>query len=136
MLIKSLFLLRGLPGAGKSAIAEILSEKGKYPFFSIDDYFIDQSTGEYSFDYKTNHLAYKHCENMTREALSSGCDKVFIHNTFTAEWEMEPYFKMASEMSYNVFVLTVENRHGGKNIHDISSDQIQKMAEKYKVKLF
>jgi len=136
MLIKSLFLLRGLPGAGKSAIAEILSEKGKYPFFSIDDYFTDQSTGEYSFDYKTNHLAYKHCENMTREALSSGCDKVFVHNTFTAEWEMEPYFKMASEMSYNVFVLTVENHHGGKNIHDISSDQIQKMAEKYKIKLF
>jgi len=30
----------------------------------------------------------------------------------------------------------VENRHGGKNIHEISSDQIQKMAEKYKVKLF
>ena len=136
MFSKSLFLLRGLPGAGKSAIAEILSEKGKYPFFSIDDYFIDQSTGEYSFDYKTNHLAYKHCENMTREALSSGCDKVFVHNTFTAEWEMEPYFKMASEMSYNVFVLTVENRHGGKNIHEISSDQIQKMAEKYKVKLY
>ncbi|MBP8083352.1 MAG: AAA family ATPase [Spirochaetes bacterium] len=136
MFDKSLFLLRGLPGAGKTAIAGILSENGKYPVFSIDDYFTDDLTGDYTFDYKTNHLAYKHCEKMTFEALSSGFEKVFVHNTFTAEWEMEPYFKMASDFSYLIFVLTVENRHGGKNIHEISSDQLHKMAEKYKVRLF
>jgi hypothetical protein len=32
-------------------------------------------------------------------------------------------------------VLTVENRHGGKNIHSISEEQLQKMAFKYKVVL-
>ncbi|EMP07134.1 AAA domain protein [Leptospira interrogans serovar Pyrogenes str. 200701872] len=38
---KSLILLRGLPGAGKSRLAKLLSENGKYPVFSVDDYFTD-----------------------------------------------------------------------------------------------
>jgi predicted AAA+ superfamily ATPase len=37
--MKALILLRGLPGAGKSTLAKLLSENGKYPVFSIDDYF-------------------------------------------------------------------------------------------------
>ena len=36
---KSLILLRGLPGSGKSSLAFTLSENGKYPVFSVDDYF-------------------------------------------------------------------------------------------------
>lgn len=55
---KSLILLRGLPGAGKSRLAKLLSENGKYPVFSVDDYFTDSKTQEYNFDYKKNHLAY------------------------------------------------------------------------------
>ncbi|EMG08329.1 AAA domain protein [Leptospira interrogans serovar Grippotyphosa str. LT2186] len=49
---KSLILLRGLPGAGKSRLAKLLSENGKYPVFSVDDYFTDSKTQEYNFDYK------------------------------------------------------------------------------------
>jgi hypothetical protein len=52
------------------------------------------------------------------------------------DWEMEPYFKLALEFTYTVFVITVENYHHSKNIHNISDEQIKKMAEKYRVKLF
>ena len=48
---------------------------------------------------------------------------------------MEPYFKLAKENNYKIFVLTMENYHSGENIHEISKEQINKMAEKYKVKL-
>jgi len=51
------------------------------------------------------------------------------------EWEMEPYFKLASEFNYKIFVITVENRHGGKNVHGISQEQLEKMAASYKVVL-
>jgi hypothetical protein len=59
-----------------------------------------------------------------------------VHNTFTTEWELEPYFKLASSYNYLLFVVTVENYHEQKNVHEVSDEQLQKMAEKYKVKLF
>jgi predicted kinase len=131
--VKSLILLRGLPGSGKTSLAEVLSENGMYPVFSVDSYFIDTESGEYIFDYRENHIAYRECERKTREALRSGDLKVFVDNTFTIEWEIKPYMKMAAEYGYRVYVMTVEKRHSGANIHGISDEQISKMAEKYRV---
>ena len=131
----SLILLRGLPGSGKSTLAHVLSENGKYPVLSIDSYFTHPTTGEYNFDFKKNHLAYKQCEVRTKEKMEEGCEKILVENTFTMEWELEPYFQLSSRYNYRVFVITVENRHGGKNIHNIPKEQLEKMAEKYCVKL-
>ena len=131
----SLILLRGLPGSGKTTVANLLSKEGKYPVHSIDNYFTDAATGAYVFEFDKNHLAYKQCEEQTEQSIKQGIEKIFIDNTFTLEWEMEPYFKLASQYNYIIFVLTVENRHGNKNIHHISDEQIQKMAAKYKVVL-
>jgi predicted kinase len=133
---RSLILIRGLPGSGKSALALLLSEEGAYPVYSIDSYFTDESTGEYRFDYRENHLAYAQCESNTRNALRCGVTKVFVDNTFTLEWELEPYFLLAAEFGYRVFTVTVENRHGSRNIHAVTDEQIRKMASKYRVVLF
>jgi predicted kinase len=130
----SLILLRGLPGSGKSTLASILSEDKKYPVFSIDDYFTDEN-GKYEFDPYKNHLAYKQCESLTAEAMKANIPKIFVHNTFTIDWEIEPYFKLANQFNYRIFVLTVENHHGKKNIHNIPEEHLEKMASKYKVKL-
>lgn len=132
---KSIVLLRGLPGSGKSTLAKLLSENGKHPVFSVDSYFTDPSSGNYSFRFADNHLAYKHCEENTKEAMKQGIPTIFIDNTFTLEWELEPYFKLAARFAYTIFVVTVENRHRGKNVHDISDEQLTKMAQKYKVVL-
>jgi len=130
-----LILLRGLPGAGKSTLAKVLSEHGKYPVFSVDDYFTNEQTGEYVFDFKNNHLAYKLCEENTKQSMINHASKILVHNTFTMDWELEPYFKLASIYTYTLFVVTVENYHQQGNIHNVSIEQLQKMAEKYQVKL-
>ena len=134
--INLLIILRGLPGSGKSTLALALSENGKYPLFSIDDFFTSTVTNVYEFDYKTNHLAYKKWEENTRLAMELNTSKIFVHHTFTLAWELEPYFKLAKDFKYMMHVVTVENYHQQKNIHEISDEQIKKMAEKYKVKLF
>lgn len=108
-----MIILRGLPGSGKSTLANLLSENGKYPIHSIDDYFINPNTGEYKFEYQKNHLAYKNCEKETELSLKKILKK-FLDNCFTLEWELEPYFKLASKYNYSIFILTVENRHSGK----------------------
>ncbi len=131
----NLILLRGLPGSGKSTLAKVISE-GNWPVFSIDDYFTDQISGNYIFDYKKNHLAYSACENACKKAMQEGVKKIIIDNTLTLDWEIENYFKLAKQFKYRVFVCTVEKYHQNDNIHQISDEQIKKMANKYKVKLF
>lgn len=131
----SLILLRGLPGSGKTTLAKVLSENNMYPVFSVDDFFTNELTGEYIFNFKDNHLAYKQCEELTKDAMQQQIPKIFVHNTFTMDWELEPFFKLASQFNYMLFVVTVENYHHQKNTHEVSDEQLQKMAEKYRVKL-
>ncbi|HRH64733.1 MAG TPA: ATP-binding protein [Bacteroidia bacterium] len=136
MSIPTLILLRGLPGSGKSTLAECLSEGGKYPVFSTDHYFTNPKTGEYQFVFDQNHLAYRECQEKTMRAMMKGTPKIIVDNTFTLDWEMEPYFLLAKEHGYRLFVTTVEKYHDQKNIHQVTEEQIHKMAAKYNVKLF
>ncbi|MES2681794.1 MAG: AAA family ATPase [Bacteroidota bacterium] len=135
-MIPSLIVLRGLPGSGKSTLSGVLSDDGRWPVFSVDDYFTDPQSGDYAFKFAENHRAYQQCLDNTEAAMAKKTEKIILDNTFTLDWEMEPYFKLASDHQYRVFVVTVENHHGGKNQHGISDEQIAKMAAKYKLRLF
>jgi predicted kinase len=134
-MMQHLILIRGLPGSGKSTFAAIISEEHKYPIIAVDDFFTDEQ-GNYRFNHLLNHEAYRRCEQRTRDALQAGAQKVIVHHTFTMDWEMEPYFKLAKQFDSLLHVLTMEKYHAHENIHEISEAQIQKMAAKYKVKLY
>jgi cytidylate kinase len=129
---KSLVIIRGLPGSGKSTVSALLSEGGKYPVYGIDDYFTDEN-GRYQFDFKENYKAYSTCQSHVEQAMQAKKSKIFVDNVFSLEWEMVPYFELAKKYEYMVFVMTLENRHHGKNIHGIDEEQLEKMASKYKV---
>ena len=96
--------------------------------------------GKYNFDITKIKLAHKYCQNQTEAWMKTdgtqvNNDKIVVSNTFTQEWEMEPYFKLAEKYGYRTFSLIVENRHGGVNEHDVPEDKLELMKNRFEVKL-
>ena len=60
---------------------------------------------------------------------------IVVSNTFTQEWEMESYFKLAKQYDYQVYSLIVENRHGGVNTHGVPEEKLEQMRNRFEVKL-
>lgn len=129
----ALILLRGLPGSGKSTLAHALAGDAD-AVYSVDDFFTDEA-GNYCFVHTDNHLAYKQCEENVKKAMERKTPKIFCHNVFSMDWEMEPYLDLGRKHGYKVHVVTVENYHGGENTHDIPAEQIEKMRAKFKLNL-
>ena len=135
--MKNLYLLRGLPGSGKSTLANQIGDT----HFEADMYFINEN-GEYIFIGADIKKAHQWCQSqvelaMIQNRITYGLDSsdIIVSNTFTQEWEMEPYYKLAESYGYRVFSLIVENRHGGENIHGAPADKIQAMKDRFEVKL-
>jgi predicted kinase len=135
--MKNLYLLRGLPGSGKSTLANQIGDTR----FEADMYFINEN-GEYLFNGADIKKAHQWCQSqvelaMIQNHITHGLDSsdIVVSNTFTQEWEMEPYYKLAETYGYRVFSLIVENRHGGENIHGAPADKIQIMKDRFEVKL-
>jgi hypothetical protein len=61
--------------------------------------------------------------------------EIAVSNTFTQEWEMGDYFKLAEKYGYKVVSLIIENRHGGQNVHGVPEDKLQIMKNRFEIKL-
>ena len=128
---KILYIVRGIPGSGKSTFAKTLG--GIH--YEADMFFIDPTTGEYKFDGSKIKLAHSWCMIQTQKAMVNDEPKIVVSNTFTQEWEMETYFKLAEENGYKVFTIIVENRHGNTNEHNVPEDKIEQMKNRFNIKL-
>lgn len=127
---KVLYIVRGVPGSGKSTFAKQLTSN----VFEADQYFLD-SEGNYNFDFTKIKDAHKDCQDNVRSAMQSSISKIAVSNTFTQEWEMKVYFDLAKEFGYKVFSLVVENRHGGTNVHNVPEDKVELMKNRFEIKL-
>jgi predicted kinase len=128
--MKSLFLLRGLPGAGKSTLAKSIG--GSH--VEADMYFLNEQ-GEYNFDPAKLKDAHNWCRETAEAAMKRGADKLIVSNTFTMEWEMDAYYELAEKYSFTVFSLIVENRHGGKNVHNCPEEKVEMMKKRFEIQL-
>jgi predicted kinase len=131
--MKKLILLRGLPGNGKSTFAKSLVNKD-YCHKETDMYFVD-GDGNYKFEPSKIKDAHAWCKEEVEFLMKYEHSPIVVSNTFTQEWEMNDYYKMAEELGYMVFSIIVENRHGGKNIHGVPDDKLEIMKNRFEVKL-
>jgi predicted kinase len=127
---KTLYIVRGIPGSGKSTFAKTLGGQN----YEADMFFINEN-GEYNFDFTKIKDAHQWCQGMVKSDMILEYPKIVVSNTSTREWELEPYFEMAKEFGYNVFSVVVENRHGGTNTHGVPEDKLELMRNRFEIKL-
>lgn len=127
---KTITICRGIPGSGKSTFAKTLG--GIH--IEADQYFVD-ADGNYNFDGSKIKNVHAWCLDSVKTNMAAGRDKIVVSNTFTQEWEMETYFKLAEENGYKVFTIIIENRHGGINQHGVPENKIEQMKNRFSIKL-
>lgn len=133
-----LILVRGLPGSGKTSFAELIWSD--YVICEADKFFYDEE-GNYKFDGSKLKEAHAWCKNQVETFMKEHqktlqyYPEIVVSNTFTQEWEMEDYFKLAEQYGYKVVSLIVENRHGGQNVHGVPDEKIEQMRNRFQIKL-
>lgn len=100
-----MFIMRGLPGSGKSTLVTQLKSMYKRAVVcSADDYFMRD--GKYQFDLKKRPDAHKFCQSNAEDACRRNCHVIIIDNTNVRYWEMSVYLKLAK--TYGYIIVTVQ----------------------------
>ncbi len=125
---KNLILVRGISGSGKSTFAKLICNQ----HVEADMFF--ELNGKYKFDPSKLKQAHEWCKNKAEGWMKNGYN-VVVSNTFSQEWEMQPYFELAKKYGYMVHTLIKENRHEGKNIHNVPEEKLEQMKNRFEIKL-
>jgi len=135
---KICYILRGLPGTGKSMLANAIGNEGS--IFSTDSYFMVD--GEYQFD--PSKLGEYHKRNledatafMERFAPHTTPAICVIDNTNTQHWEYEKYIESAQNNGFMVQVISIEwlssciPLYAERNSHGVPIEAIYRMAARW-----
>ena len=123
---KTLYIIRGLPGAGKSTIGALLC--GPISVVSADDYFMGDNY-EYHFDITKLNEAHKYCQQTIQAYMAAEITPIAVANTFTKLNYMRPYYMLAEKYGYNVIELTVKS--GFKSVHGVPDAIVDRMRREF-----
>ena len=126
MTAKRLYIIRGLPGSGKTELSSRLSDYGWGP----DDYFAmklipwDQTkVGEamaWAIEQLANAMAY----------WEPSMGPLTFDAAFTQKWQMKAVRELAESEGWQVTVLTLERFDEKQSVHDVPQDTVVGMARR------
>lgn len=122
-----LFIIRGLPGSGKSTKARQMLREGQITKHLESDMYFESTEG-YIFDKDKLPEAHAWCRKECRKALERG-ENIAVTNTFIRRWEAQDYFDMAMEYGADVKVIECKESYG--SIHDVPEAVLKIMKENW-----
>ncbi|XP_066910345.1 NEDD4-binding protein 2-like 1 [Clytia hemisphaerica] len=136
---KLLFILRGLPGSGKTTRAmELTNDATLGVILATDDFFTKD--GVYTYNKKMIGKAHQWNQERTKLSMEACITPICIDNTNTQKFEMKPYVLMADKYGYQVSIVepttdwkfTVETclQKSSKN-QTLKVDDLKRMKKRY-----
>lgn len=132
--MKTVFIVRGLPDTGKSAIALRLVECEDHVLEAAK--FMRQETGDHSFRHDLVATSHIRCEVEFMKLIEQGVERIAIANTSTRNSEYQFYVDKAEEHGYHVVKLILErnpfNPYPNKRV---GRTQIETMRKRFEIQL-
>lgn len=128
--MSKLYILRGIPGSGKSTYGKKIVDNAinagmSAIKFEADDFFMKD--GKYDWNPKLAHVAHKWCQQSVRKALDV-YDVVVVANTTLALSDINVYIKIANEAHADFEVVAIHGNH--QNVHNVPEETLEKMRAK------
>jgi 2'-5' RNA ligase len=131
-------ILRGLPGSGKSWLADHCEEMREDPasvaICSADNFFVNRQSGQYQFDPDLLPQAHQQCLQDFLAALWEKKKIVIVDNTNVHHWEYLVYQYLSQLLGYRHFILEVPcsnekvaEMYASRNQHRVPIASVMKM---------
>ena len=141
---KTVYILSGIPGCGKSKLAKSLAFGRFSAIVSTDNFFIDNTTGEYKFDIKQTAVAHSTCMNKFIDCIYNDIiDTIVVDNTNIRHYEIVNYYFLAKMNNCNVNIrcfvaATIDDikKCIDRNIHGVPPETILTMALNHEYQKF
>ena len=129
---KTLIILRGAPGSGKSTFAQRLIDQFKAKgctaeSFESDNFFLDKD-GNYNWDPLKLGIAHKWCRESVDKAMKRGVDAVIVANTNIRKRDVDTYIGIGKDNGYDeVQIFRLTNKFD--NVHRVPAETVQRMRD-------
>ena len=124
--MRELYIIRGLPGSGKSTFAKKIAEI----VCEADNYF--SRNGKYEYNREELGQAHQYCKDNVKAAMEVGYGPIAVANTFSKRWEMQDYFDLAFRYGYTVTEVTMSGPMH-KNTHEVPQETVDRMKYNWDV---
>ena len=125
---KTLYIIRGIPGSGKSTRArEIIEYQGE--FVRSAHYEADMFFDFIPFSTSRLSEAHNWCQLQVANAMESEVEVIVVSNTFIKKWEFAIYQFLARTFQYRVVIETMKGNY--KSIHNVPQEIIERMKKEF-----
>jgi predicted kinase len=127
---KTLYLIRGISGTGKSELARALT-RFEVAADDMPGMYVD---GEYQAHLQKQ--SHQWCYAQVEDWMGQGRRKIAVHNTFCKAKYFEDYLALAQDYSYAVQIIhaegiMLEDGSTPKNVHNVSAEVLQRQRENW-----